>query len=73
MRRYSIMTVIKKEMETNSPDTAIKVHLNPRDTADDVYRKLQEAVSKEKTAEVLSTVRELSARSSITVLSGGNF
>lgn len=30
-----------------------------------------EAVSKEKTAEVLSTVRELSARSSITVLSGG--
>lgn len=30
-----------------------------------------EAVSKEKTAEVLATVRELSARSSITVLSGG--
>lgn len=35
---------IKKEMNANSPDTVIKVHLNPRDTADDVYRKLQAAV-----------------------------
>ena len=37
--------VIKKEMSTNSPDTAIKVHLNPRDTASDVYHKLQAAVT----------------------------
>ena len=36
--------VVKKEMLPNSPDTAIKVHLNRRDTAADVYHKLQEAV-----------------------------
>ena len=36
--------VIKKEMDLQSPDTAIKVHLNPRDTAEDVYHKLNAAV-----------------------------
>ncbi|MBD9115648.1 MAG: hypothetical protein EGQ10_00460 [Clostridiales bacterium] len=35
---------IKKEMTADSPDTIVKVHLNPHDTADDVYRKLQSAV-----------------------------
>ena len=35
---------IKKEMRSDSPDTVIKVHLNPRDTAADVYYKLQAAV-----------------------------
>ncbi len=35
---------IKKEMRADSPDTVIKVHLNPRDTATDVYNKLQAAV-----------------------------
>ena len=35
---------IKKEMRSDSPDTVIKVHLKPTDTADDVYRKLQAAV-----------------------------
>lgn len=30
---------VKKEMTASSPDTIIKVHLNPRDTAEDVYRK----------------------------------
>ena len=35
---------IKKEMTSSSPDTVIKVHLNPRDTSADVYRKLQDAV-----------------------------
>ena len=35
---------IKKEMTSDSPDTVIKVHLNPRDTAADVYNKLQAAV-----------------------------
>lgn len=35
---------VKKEMTAQSPDTVIKVHLNPRDTAEDVYRKLQDAV-----------------------------
>lgn len=29
---------IKKEMTASSPDTVIKVHLNPRDTAADVYK-----------------------------------
>ena len=36
--------VIKKEMSVDSPDTSIKVHLNPRDTAEDVYKKLNAAV-----------------------------
>ena len=47
--------VIKKEMSTNSPDTAIKVHLNPRDTADDVYRKLQAVVDREKNSASLDS------------------
>ena len=36
--------VVKKEMTIDSPDTAIKVHLNRRDTAEDVYNKLNAAV-----------------------------
>ncbi len=36
--------VIKKEMNSESPDTAIKLHLKPTDTVYDVYRKLDEAV-----------------------------
>jgi len=47
--------VIKKEMSANSPDTAIKVHLTPRDTADDVYHKLQAAVEKEKNSASLDS------------------
>ena len=47
--------VIKKEMATNSPDTVIKVHLNPRDTAADVYHKLQAAVDKEKQSASLNS------------------
>ena len=39
---------IKKEMSAESPDTVIKVHLSPRDTADDVYRKFQAAVEEVK-------------------------
>lgn len=39
---------IKKEMTADSPDTVIKVHLNPRDTADDIYRKFQSAVDQVK-------------------------
>lgn len=35
---------IKKEMRADSPDTVIKVHLSPSDTAEDVYNKLQAAV-----------------------------
>ena len=36
--------VIKKDMSLDSPDTSIKVHLNPHDTALDVYKKLNAAV-----------------------------
>ena len=32
---------VKKEMTASSPDTVIKVHLNPQDTAVDVYKKFQ--------------------------------
>ena len=39
---------IKKEMTTEAPDTVIKLHLSPRDTADDVYRKFQAAVEEVK-------------------------
>lgn len=35
---------IKKEMTADSPDTVIKVHLTPRDTAADVYYKYQSVV-----------------------------
>lgn len=35
---------IKKEMTSESPDTVIKVHLSPRDTAGDVYKKVQAAI-----------------------------
>ncbi len=35
---------IKKEMTAASPDTVIKVHLSPRDTAEDVYRKVNEQI-----------------------------
>ena len=37
--------VIKKEMNVDSPDTSIKVHLTPRDTAEDVYHKLNAAIA----------------------------
>lgn len=35
---------VKKEMSTEAPDTIIKLHLNPTDTAMDVYKKFNEAV-----------------------------
>ena len=47
--------VIKKEMSVDSPDTSIKVHLNPRDTAEDVYNKLNAAVSKVKATQELDS------------------
>ena len=47
--------VIKKEMSVDSPDTAIKVHLNPRDTAEDVYHKLNAAVEKVKATQTLDS------------------
>ena len=47
--------VFKKEMTVDSPDTSIKVHLNPRDTADDVYHKLNAAVESVKATQELDS------------------
>ena len=47
--------VIKKEMSVHSPDTSIKVHLNPRDTAEDVYNKLNAAVASVKATQELDS------------------
>ncbi len=47
--------VIKKEMNVDSPDTSIKVHLNPRDTAADVYYKLNAAVESVKATKELDS------------------
>ena len=41
---------IKKEMSTESPDTCIKLHLKPTDTAYDVYEKFEKAVAEVKDA-----------------------
>ncbi len=47
--------VVKKEMTVDSPDTSIKVHLSPRDTAEDVYRKLNAAVESVKATQELDS------------------
>ena len=47
--------VIKKEMTVDSPDTSIKVHLNPHDTATDVYNKLNAAVESVKATKELDS------------------
>ncbi len=39
---------IKKEMTSTSPETLIKVHLSPRDTAEDVYNKVNMAIEEVK-------------------------
>ena len=47
--------VIKKEMSIDSPDTSIKVHLNRKDTATDVYNKLNAAVESVKATKELDS------------------
>ena len=47
--------VIKKEMTVDSPDTSIKVHLTPRDTAEDVYNKLNAAIESVKATQELDS------------------
>jgi len=47
--------VIKKEMTVDSPDTSIKVHLNPHDTAVDVYHKLNAAIESVKATKELDS------------------
>ena len=47
--------VVKKEMTVDSPDTSIKVHLTPYDTAVDVYNKLNAAVESVKATQELDS------------------
>ena len=47
--------VVKKEMTIDSPDTSIKVHLNRKDTAADVYEKLNAAVADVKRTQELDS------------------
>ena len=47
--------VIKKTMTVDSPDTSIKVHLHPGDTAVDVYNKLNDALKSVKATEELDS------------------
>ena len=47
--------VVKKEMTVDSPDTSIKVHLSPYDTARDVYAKLNAAVESVKNTKELDS------------------
>ncbi len=47
--------VVKKEMTVDAPDTSIKVHLSPWDTAEDVYKKLNAAVEEVKKSQELDS------------------
>lgn len=47
--------VVKKEMTLEAPDTSIKVHLDPHDTAIDVYNKLNAAVESVKATQELDS------------------
>ena len=44
----SVSMTVKKEMTLSAPDTVIKVHFSPADTAEDVYRKFSRAVEEAK-------------------------
>ena len=46
---------VKKEMSVESPDTTIKVHLVPSDTAADVYHKLSAAIEEVKSTQELDS------------------
>ena len=47
--------VVKKAMRVDAPDTSIKVHLSPYDTAVDVYNKLNAAVESVKSSQELDS------------------
>ncbi|MDE6880320.1 MAG: hypothetical protein K2P20_03065, partial [Oscillospiraceae bacterium] len=53
---------VKPEMTKESPDTVIKLYLEPTDTAEDVYRKLQATVSAIKKAPEQDTSFDLLAK-----------
>ena len=44
----AVCMTVKKELTADSPDSLIKVHLHPSDTAADVYRKFNEKVEEAK-------------------------
>ena len=46
----TLCMTVKKEMNLSSPDTVLKVHLSPSDTAQDVYRKYMAELEKAKDA-----------------------
>ena len=50
-----VSLTIKPEMKAESPDTVLKIYLQPTDTAGDVYRKIQEKVEAVKSAPADST------------------
>jgi len=45
-----VSLTIKPEMKAESPDTVIKIYLLPTDTAEDVYRKIQQKIGEVKDA-----------------------
>ena len=47
--------VVKKEMTLESPDTSIKVHLHRKDTAEDIYNKLNAAIEDVKATQELDS------------------
>lgn len=49
-RNIEVIMAVKKRMDTDSPDTMIKVYFAPQDTVNDVYRKLEEQISAVKNA-----------------------
>ena len=51
--------VVKKEMTSSSPETVIKVHLLPTDTAEDVYNKLNTEIEKVKNSPLDSSFDNL--------------
>ena len=52
---------VKKDMTTDSPETVIKVHLTPTDTAEEVYRKINEQVEIVKNTPLDSTLDNTAA------------
>ena len=52
---------IKKEMTTDAAETEIKLHLSPRDTAYDVYEKMNAAVTEVKNTPLDATVDNVAA------------
>lgn len=50
-----ICMVVKKNMDLESEDSCIKVHLNPHDTMEDVYRKFNQAVEEVRNTPLDST------------------